>query len=168
MNLFSVNTKLISMSLLTLVLSSQPLTILADPDGIIVGTDVPPQRFDGTRERGERYIINPSPVSETNAISRLLGNNTTGITEISDQQFSDITSNVNSALPFSAGSPLGDQLSNQASTQAHGATRHQLDTVSGITAGLASGIGGSVGSATRDSTDAIRDVLSDLNFGTQP
>lgn len=168
MNLSSVKTQMMPLSILTLVLCLQPLTTLAEPGEIIVGTNVPPQRFDGTRERGERYTINPSPVNTTNTISELLGNNTTGITEISDQQFSDITSNVNSALPISAGSPLGDQLSGQASSHAHSTTRHQLDTVSGITAGLASGIGGSVGSATRDSTNAIRDVLSDLNFGTQP
>lgn len=168
MKILLVSKKLTPIGVLALILSLQPLTSLADPGGIIVGTKVPPQRFDVNRHRGEQHIINPSPVSETNAISELLGNNTTGITEISDQQFSSITSNVNSSLPLSSGAPLGDQLSGQASAQAHGATRHQLDTVGGITAGLTSGIGGSVSNATRSSTDALKDVLSDLNFGTQP
>lgn len=144
-------------ALIILLLLAAASSVQADPGDIVIMRDVPPQPWNGIRQVGQPTVVNPSPVNETNSLKNL----NQGITELTDQQFSGITSNVNTnAMSVSTG--LADTLTQQLGGHGSGgAMSSQMGAVHGITSGLGGSISGSVGSATRDLGSDIRGALSD-------
>lgn len=134
-------------------------SLQADPGDIIILRDVPPQRWDINRHTGQATVINPSPVRETNSLSRIIHD--MGLEELTDQQFSGITSNAGTAY-----SPINDNFTSTLTNQlgghgSNGSVAGQMGTVHGITSGLGGSISGSVGGATRNLGNDIRGALSD-------
>lgn len=145
--------------LVIIVLLALASSVHADPGDIIILRDVPAQRWDVNRHTGQPTVINPSPVRETNSLSNTVRN--MGMEELTDQQFSDITSNVGNAY-----SPLNSQfattLTNELGGHGKGGTvGGQMGAISGITSGLGGSISGSVGGATRSLGSDIRGALSE-------
>lgn len=144
-------------ALIILLLLAVASSVNADPGDIVIVRDVPPQRWDVNRHVGQPTVVNPSPVNETNSLKGL----SQGITELTDQQFSGITSNVN-ANSMSVNTSLADTLTHQLGGHGNGgAMSSQMGAVHGITSGLGGSISGSVGSATRSLGSDIRGALSD-------
>lgn len=142
--------------ILLLVLAS---SLQADPGDIIILRDVPAQRWDVNRHTGQPTVINPSPVRETNTLNKSIRD--MGLEELTDQQFSGITSNAGTAY-----SPVNSNFATTITDQlgGHGSGSNvagQMGTVHGITSGLGGSISGSVGGATRNLGNDIRGALSD-------
>lgn len=134
-------------------------SVQADPGDIIILRDVPPQRWDVNRHTGQPTIINPSPVKETRALGNTLQD--MGVDELTDQQFSGITSNA-----VSGSSTVNNNFANTVTNQlgSHGSgngVSSQMSTLNSITSGLGGSISGSVGGATKNLGSDIRGALSD-------
>lgn len=135
-------------------------SVQAEPGDIIILRDVPAQRWDVNRHTGQPTVINPSPVRETSSLNSTLSN--MGMQELTDQQFSGITSNVGNAA-----SPLNSQfvttLTNELSGHGSGGggVGGHMGAINGMTSGLGGSISGSVGGATRNLGNDIRGALSD-------
>jgi hypothetical protein len=135
-------------------------SVQAEPGDIIIIRDVPAQRWDVNRHTGQPTVINPSPVRETNSLNNTLNN--MGMEELTDQQFSGITSNVGNAM-----SPISAQFTSTLTKElgGHGSGGSSLGghmgTIHGMTSGLGGSISGSVGGATRSLGSDIRGALSD-------
>ena len=134
-------------------------SVQADPGDIIILRDVPAQRWDVNRHTGLPTVINPSPVKETRALDNTLQN--MGLDELTDQQFSGITSNAVSG-PSTVNNNFANTLTNQLGGHGSGNdVSNQMGTVNSITSGLGGSISGSVGGATRSLGSDIRGALSD-------
>lgn len=132
--------------------------VIAEPGDIIILRDVPAQRWDVNRHTGLPTAINPSPINETNGLIHTVAN--MGLEELTDQQFSAITSNA--ATGFL---PLNRQFANTLTKEIEGhggsgSVGSQIRAVQGITSGLGSSISGSVGAVTGNLGNDIRDALS--------
>lgn len=145
------------------------LPVMAEPGDIILGRDVPPQRFDVNRHTGRPTVINPSPIQETNAIHGLVSSGLQDIAELSDSQSSGITSNFGISLNNMPATQLNGQVLNQmSSTNARGAMGGAIGSLHGMTSGIGKSVGSRVGGATHSATSQMRDVLTGTNFGVKP
>lgn len=154
-------------SVILSLMAFQP--VFAEPGDIVLGRDVPPQRFDVMRHTGQPTIINPSPAQETDAIHGLVTGGLVNITELSDLQTSGITSNLGLSLGVMPSAQMNNQIIDQiSSTNARGSLGGAMGGMHGITSGIGKSVGSSVGGATQAATGLIRDVLTGTDFGSQP
>ncbi|KGM07783.1 hypothetical protein LP43_0199 [Methylophaga thiooxydans] len=154
-----MNVKHLIQTVSGLVLFSLLLPINAEPGGIVMSRDVPAQRWDVNRHTGLPTVINPSPVKETQSLNNSMQD--MGMSELTDQQFSGITSNAVSG-PSAINNHFASTLTNQLGGHGSGnSVSSQMSTVNSITSGLGGSISGSVGGATRSLGSDIRGALSD-------
>lgn len=153
------NNKLYSLidAAIIILLLAMASSVQAEPGDIIILRDVPPQRWDVNRHTGQPTIINPSPVKETRSLGNTLQD--MGVNELTDQQFSGITSNAVSDSA-TVNNNFANTLTNQLGGHGSGVSS-QMSTVNSITSGLGGSISGSVGGATRNLGSDIRGALSD-------
>lgn len=154
-NVYAVIDAAVIIALLAIASSVQ-----AEPGDIIIIRDVPAQRWDVNRHTGQPTVINPSPVRETSSLNSTLSN--MGLQELTDQQFSGITSNVTNTM-----SPITSQFSSTLTNElgghgsGGGSIGGHMGAINGMTSGIGGSISGSVGDATRSLGNDIRGALSD-------